>query len=94
VVSPKNGQTAARVWAKAGGAQPGEQRTLQRGKRHAMAVTDFKNGGSTVATLVEVGQLGHAWSGGAAGQAHGDAAGPDASRMLWAFVVKQFAAAA
>jgi poly(3-hydroxybutyrate) depolymerase len=65
---------------------------VQRGKRHAMTVTDFKLGRKTVAALVEVDKLGHAWSGGAARHAFSDAAGPDASRMLWAFAARQFAA--
>jgi hypothetical protein len=43
-----------------------------------------------VATLVEVGRLAHAWSGGAASQPFGDGRGPDASRMVWAFAAKQF----
>jgi len=43
-----------------------------------------------VATLVEVQHLGHAWSGGAASQPHGDAKGPDASRMAWAFAASHF----
>ena len=41
-----------------------------------MTVTDFKLRSSTVATLVEVEQLGHAWSGGAARQPHSDGRGP------------------
>lgn len=93
VVSSKNGQAAVRVWADAGGAQAGVPRGVQRGQRHAMTVTDFKRRGSTVATLVEVGELGHAWSGGAARQPYSDGLGPDASRMVWAFAARQFGAA-
>ena len=63
---------------------------MQRGKRYAMTVTDFKRRGSTVATLVEVERLGHAWSGGAEKQPFSDGQGPDASRMAWAFAAKQF----
>jgi hypothetical protein len=55
-----------------------------------MQVTDFKHRGRTAATLIDVGQLGHAWSGGAARQPYSDAQGPDASRMVWAFVSKHF----
>jgi hypothetical protein len=66
------------------------QRTVQRGKRHATLVTDFKRRGSTAATLVEVATLGHAWSGGAAGQAYSDGRGPDASGMAWRFARRQF----
>ena len=90
VVSPQNGQAAVRVWADAAGASAAAARRVQRGKRHPMSVTDFKHGGRTVATLVEVGRLGHAWSGGAASQPFSDGQGPDASRMVWAFAAKQF----
>jgi poly(3-hydroxybutyrate) depolymerase len=38
--------------------------------------------------------LGHAWSGGAAGQPYSDPKGPDAARMVWAFALRQFGAAA
>jgi poly(3-hydroxybutyrate) depolymerase len=55
-----------------------------------MSVTDFKSVGSTVATLVAVDGLAHAWSGGAASKPFSDEQGPDASRMAWAFAAKQF----
>ncbi len=90
VVSPQNAQAAVQVWAEAGGAKPSRARTVKRGQRHAMSVTDFKRQGRTVATLVEVDKLAHAWSGGTASQPYGDAQGPDASRMVWAFALKQF----
>jgi poly(hydroxyalkanoate) depolymerase family esterase len=90
VVSASNGRAAVQVWANAAGARAGNARSVQRGKRHPMTVTNFKRKGSTVATLVEVGRLGHAWSGGAAKQPFSDARGPDASRMVWAFAAKQF----
>jgi poly(hydroxyalkanoate) depolymerase family esterase len=92
VVSGSNAGSAARAWAEAAGAREAVGRTVQRGKRHAMRVTDFKLGRKTVAALVEVDKLGHAWSGGAARHAFSDADGPDASRMLWAFAARQFAA--
>ena len=92
VVSAHNGHAAAQVWADAAGARAGKRRSVQRGKRYAMTVTDFKRRGSTVATLVEVGRLGHAWSGGAAKQPFSDGRGPDASRMAWAFAARQFRA--
>jgi hypothetical protein len=79
-----------RVWADAAGAHATQERSVQRGKRYPATVTDFKRGASTVATLVEVGRLGHAWSGGAAKQPFSDAQGPDASRMVWAFAAKRF----
>ena len=94
-VARSNGQAAAQAWADAAGARPGTARDHQRGKRYPMTVTDYqskaKGGkGGTVAMLVEIERLGHAWSGGIASQPHSDAAGPDASRMVWAFVAKQF----
>ncbi|MDG5974672.1 hypothetical protein H010_05367 [Hydrogenophaga taeniospiralis CCUG 15921] len=92
VVSPKNGQAAAEVWAHAAGARASEARSVQRGQRYPMRVTDFKRKGSTVATLVAVSGLAHAWSGGAASKAFSDGQGPDASRMVWAFAAKQFRA--
>lgn len=94
VVSPKNGQAAAEVWAHAAGARASEARSVQRGQRYPMRVTDFKRKGSTVATLVAVSGLAHAWSGGAASKAFSDGQGPDASRMVWAFAAKQFRNAA
>jgi poly(hydroxyalkanoate) depolymerase family esterase len=90
VVSPRNGRAAVRVWADAAGARTGAPRHVQRGQRYPMSVTDYKHLGSTVATLVEVGRLAHAWSGGAASQPFSDGRGPDASRMVWAFAAKQF----
>ena len=92
VVSANNGQAAAQVWADAAGARAGTARSVQRGQRYPMMVTDFKRKGSTVATLVEVERLGHAWSGGAAKQPYSDGQGPDASRMVWAFAARQFRA--
>ena len=90
VVSPHNGHAAVQVWAEAAGAGTGCARSLQRGKRYPMTVTDFKRSGTTVATLVEVRSLGHAWSGGAARHPFSDGRGPDASRMVWAFAAKHF----
>jgi poly(hydroxyalkanoate) depolymerase family esterase len=94
VVSPRNGQAAVQAWARAGGARASAARSVQRGKRYPMSVTDFKRKGSTVATLVTVDGLAHAWSGGAASKPFSDGQGPDASRMAWAFAAKQFRSAA
>jgi hypothetical protein len=90
VVKLHNGEAAVHLWADAAGAQAGVTRTMQRGKRYPMAVTDFKRKGHTVATLVAVDRLAHAWSGGAASKPFSDGQGPDASRMAWAFAAKQF----
>jgi len=88
VVSVKNGQAAVQAWADAAGAVAGNPRSVQRGARHAMEVTDFRRGAHTVARLVNVGRLGHAWSGGAGGPPHSDGEGPDASRLAWAFMAR------
>ncbi|HSV45080.1 MAG TPA: PHB depolymerase family esterase [Ramlibacter sp.] len=90
VVAFRNAQAAVQAWADAAGARPAPERTVQRGQRYPMTVTDFKARTATVATLVQVGPLGHAWSGGAASQSYSDGQGPDASRMIWAFAEKQF----
>ncbi len=90
VVSARNGRAAAEAWAAAAGAVAGVPRQVQRGKRYPMEVTDFRVGQRTAAQLVEIARLGHAWSGGAAGQPYGDAQGPDASRLAWAFIARQF----
>jgi poly(hydroxyalkanoate) depolymerase family esterase len=92
IVSPHNGQAAARLWADAAGAQAGAARHVQRGRRYPMSVTVFKRRGRTAATLVAVDGLAHAWSGGAAGQPFSDGQGPDASRMAWTFAARQFRA--
>ncbi|MES2785975.1 MAG: PHB depolymerase family esterase [Pseudomonadota bacterium] len=91
VVSLNNGKAAVQAWANGSGATAKASRAVQRGKRYPARITDYKLGSSTLATLVEIDSLGHAWSGGAASHSHTDGSGPDASRMLWAFVAKQFA---
>lgn len=93
VVSPHNALAAAQAWADAAGASARAARTVQRGRRHAALVTDFKRGARLAATVVAVDRLGHAWSGGLAGQPFSDAQGPDASRLAWAFAARQFRAA-
>jgi poly(hydroxyalkanoate) depolymerase family esterase len=94
VVRPSNGRDVAQAWADALGSRSTATRTVQRGKRYPMAVTDFKIKSRTVVSLCEVSHLGHAWSGGAAKQAFSDPKGPDASRMIWAFAQRQFSAGA
>lgn len=91
IVAPSNGADAARHWAARLGAKPGKTRTVQRGARYAATITDYRIGRRLLVTLCEVNRLGHAWSGGAAGRAYSDPQGPDASRMIWAFIDKQFA---
>jgi poly(hydroxyalkanoate) depolymerase family esterase len=91
VVAPVNGAQVAQWWADCEGAQADRPRSLQRGKRYTCAVTDYRNRSGLVATLCLVNGLGHAWSGGAPGKAYSDPKGPDASRMAWVFMKKQFA---
>ncbi|VTU15138.1 esterase, PHB depolymerase family [Variovorax sp. SRS16] len=90
VVSASNAVSSAAVWAMATGARPGSPRTLQRGKRHPMRVTDYTRGNRTLVTLCEIAGLGHAWSGGAPSMPFSDAAGPDATKLVWAFAARQF----
>jgi poly(hydroxyalkanoate) depolymerase family esterase len=90
VVSIGNAAAAVRVWTEAAGARLGAPRAVQRGQRYPMTVSTSKRRGQTVATLVEIGALGHAWSGGSSKLPHGDVKGADASRMAWAFVAKTF----
>ena len=91
VVSVRNAAATALLWADALGARAGALRTLQRGQRHAMRVTEFKTRGRTVVALREVAGLAHAWSGGVAQLPFSDPAGPNASALVWAFVARQFA---
>ena len=91
VVSERNASAAAEVWARASGAEGTVPRYVQRGKRRPMRVTDYQRDGRTLVTLCEVAGLGHAWSGGASQLAFGDAEGPDATKLIWAFIEKQFA---
>ena len=94
VVNASNARTSAAVWALASGAAPGPERVLQRGKRYPSRVTDYKRKGKVQVSLHQVEQLGHAWSGGPAKLAYSDANGPDATRLVWSFVTKQFKNAA
>ena len=93
VVAASNGRAAIGLWADAAQARAGNRRSLQRGKRYPMEVTDFSRGRTVVATFVEIDKLGHAWSGGAGSERYSDASGPDASRLAWSFAQRQFAKA-
>ena len=90
LVRPATGRAAVQLWANAAGATAAAPRTVQRGKRYAFTVTDFKRRSRIVASLCEVNGLGHAWSGGLADQPYSDAKGPDATRLIWAFAARQF----
>lgn len=91
VVVSANGLLAARRWAATADAVEGPPRRVQKGARHAVSLTDWTVGRRVVATLALVQGLGHAWSGGPASQKYADPAGPDASRMVWAFAKRVFA---
>jgi poly(hydroxyalkanoate) depolymerase family esterase len=90
LIAPGNGVEAAQLWATREGAKAGPPRTVQRGARYPVNITDYRSQGRLVATLCEIVGLGHAWSGGAASQTYSDPKGPDASRMIWAFAARQF----
>jgi poly(hydroxyalkanoate) depolymerase family esterase len=94
VVAPGNGAEAAMRWGERVGAKASEPRRVQRGARYAAMITEYRESGRLVATLCAVDGLGHAWSGGSAGHSYSDPKGPDASRMIWSFVARQFARAA
>ena len=90
VVRVRNAAATAVLWAESLGARAGPVRTMQRGRRHAVRVTEYKARGRAQVTLREIVGLGHAWSGGAPGLNYSDPAGPDASALVWAFVARQF----
>lgn len=90
VVDASNGTLVAQLWATREGAKATAPRTVQRGKRHLTVVTDYRCADRLVATLCLINGLGHAWSGGTPGLAYSDPKGPDASRMAWSFIQKQF----
>jgi poly(3-hydroxybutyrate) depolymerase len=93
VVAPGNGAEAAMRWGQRVGARASKPRRVQRGTRYAAMITDSRKSGRLIATLCSVDRLGHAWSG-ATGHACSDPKGPDASRMIWSFIARQFAEAA
>lgn len=89
VVAASNGLNSASVWALATGARCGATRLQQRGKRRPVRITDYKRGGRTMVRLCEIEGLGHGWSGGSASVPFSDAAGPDASKLIWSFAQAQ-----
>ena len=86
VVSVRNAHAAAEQWAAALGVRAADPRRVQRGARRAMMVTDWRARRRVCVRLCEVERLGHAWSGGAAGEHFSDPQGPDASTLIWRFV--------
>ena len=93
VVAPMNGAEAAIRWAEREGAVASKPRKVQRGARYPATIVDYRNARRLVATYCRIDGLGHAWSGGAPGHLYSDPKGPDASRLIWSFVAKQFARA-
>ena len=90
VVAASNARTSAAIRPLATGAAPGAERTVQRGKRYAMRVTDYRRKGKVRVSLCQIEGLGHAWSGGPAKLPYSDASGPDATRLVWTFVARAF----
>ena len=93
LVVPANGAEAALRWGERVGARASQPRRVQRGARYAASITDYRKSGRLIASLCAVDRLGHAWSGGAAGLPFSDPKGPDAARMIWTFIARQFAQA-
>ena len=89
VVAFKNSENAATMWANSFGAREAEPRVVQRGKRYASTITDFRVGRRVVVSLNAIDQLGHSWSGGNGKHRFSDPAGPDTSRLIWRFVNRQ-----
>lgn len=87
VVARDNAHAVTALWAQAARARAGSPRTVQRGRRHAMVVTDHKaRGGKLSVREISVSGLGHAWSGGSSRESFADPRGPDASTLVWRFV--------
>jgi poly(3-hydroxybutyrate) depolymerase len=90
VVGFGNATAAASLWldlqppgAPAPSALP--SRRVQRGARRAVDVIDWMADGLPYIRLVRIDGLGHAWSGGSAGQAFSDPSGPDALKIALRF---------
>jgi poly(hydroxyalkanoate) depolymerase family esterase len=89
VVDPSNASNSAAIWAMASNAKAGTERTLNVESR-TMRETEFKRADRTLVRLCRVAGLRHAWSGGAPELPFSDPAGPNATRLIWAFVRRQF----
>jgi poly(3-hydroxybutyrate) depolymerase len=88
VVSFANAETSAGLWADLlpeGTKMSVASGEIRRGSRRRITRQDWKVGRQTYVRLLRVHGLGHAWSGGAAGQAFSDPDGPDALRLAWQF---------
>lgn len=90
VVAFGNATSAASLWLDLlppGSPLPDAQppRHVRRGTRRAVDVFDWLTGKRPYVRLVRVEGLGHAWSGGAPGQAFSDPGGPDALKIALRF---------
>lgn len=90
VVDFSNATAAAAMWMhlQPEGAHPltgVPARRIQRGMRRPMDVFDWAEGKSPYVRLVRIEGLGHAWSGGAGGNAFADPAGPDGLKLALRF---------
>jgi len=95
LVSPVNGDQVSAQWLAAngllsGGGHDPERPTARVTGRvrngHAYERSRWHDGeGLLVGESLRVEGLGHAWSGGRAGQSHSDPRGPSASETIWAF---------
>lgn len=103
VVTPDNALASAGLWlalcgegnvVRPEGIQARPRREVRRGQRYPLTVQDWHRDGRPYIRLVTVAGLGHAWSGGTAGQAYADPAGPDALRLAFAFAEAASAAPA
>lgn len=86
VVDPCNAEEAVEQWATACQARARKPRTVQRGTRYPMQITDYVVDGRVCARLCQIDSLGHAWSGGNRRYKFSDPSGPDASRLTWSFI--------
>lgn len=88
VVNYANAEAAAGLWTDLlpqGTPIKGTIGEIRNGARRAVVRTDWKVGRAVYVRLLRVHGLGHAWSGGADGQAFSDSRGPDALRLAWRF---------
>lgn len=95
VVAPVNQQQLTRQWLRLNGLPPGakaDRITVKphgRGaNRNSHEIHEYLADGKPILRVVQVGGLGHAWSGGDAAQRFTAKTGPDSSRMMIDFFSK------
>lgn len=86
-VNMRNGAQVAEQFATLNGLAPtdGDTTHVGTGTRREYLRTDYRREGKVRVRYCLVRQLGHAWSGGDPRVKFHDAAGPDASRLIWQF---------